>query len=521
MTRIHDPHAIDGKIPAPDETHDIIVVGAGPAGLAAALEAARAGRQVLLIDEHPVPSALAGSDVPLWFGGRASAALQAPERLIETLVESEPLIAAAFEAGIDVRLGTTAWGLWRNRDGSAALPGGTPGLPTQAPGAMLGLSDGQRSWTAGFGRLVLATGARDCALGFAGWDQPGVMGALAFQTLVQRYDAFAGARVVILGSGDLALETALLARERGIDVAALIEVRDAVQGALPGDLPVLTGHRVIRAEGGVDGVERLIVAPIGGAEQVIACDTVILAIDTVPAIELAEVAGAAVVTEPMRGGAVIPGGAGEVLPDVWLAGAATGLTGPRALAEAQGRAVMAAALGLESDIAPVGEGFDRMAYRADWLRALVSTSPDTTMVCQCEEVSRADLIGVQPPRYLPRSEHMGARSLGTLLEDGPPDAEQVKRLTRAGMGLCQGRRCREQISLLLAMAADLPPKAAPRGNWRVPLPLGVMADWQHAAAMDEGWDVWFGIDTQWIPYRDIGTPEEARHLAELGGNMHL
>ncbi len=515
MTRIHDPHAIDGKIPGPNEAHDVIVVGAGPAGLAAALEAARAGRQVLLIDEHPVAAALAGNDVPLWFGGRATAALQAPERLIETLVENEPLIAEAFEAGIDVRLGVTAWGLWRNRDGSGALPG-----------AMLGLSDGQRSWTAGFAQLVLATGARDCALHFAGWDQPGVMGALAFETLVARYDAFAGRRVVILGSGELALQTALLAHAHGIEVAAVVEVRDAVQGTatLPADLPVLTGHRLLRAEGGIDGVERVVVAAGDGAERTIACDTVILAIDAVPAIELAEVGGAAVVTEPMRGGAVIPGGAGEVLPNVWLAGAASGLMGTREAAEAQGRAVMAKALGLGSDIASVPEGFDRMAYRAEWLRALVATSPDTTKVCQCEEVSRADLIGVQPPQYLPRPEKLGTRSLGTLLDDGPPDAEQVKRLTRAGMGVCQGRRCREQVSLLLAMAANLPPKAAPRGNWRVPVrpvPLGVMADWDHAAAMDAGWDVWFGIGTQWIPYRDIGTPEEARHLERLGGSMHL
>ena len=513
MTRIHDPHAIDGKIVAPDEAHDVIVVGAGPAGLAAALEAAKAGRRVLLVDENPVTAALAGSDVPLWFGGRATAALQAPERLIETLVETEPLIAEAFEAGIDVRLGVTAWGLWRNRDGSAALPE-----------AMLGLTDGQKSWTAGYKALVLATGARDCALHFAGWDQAGVMGALAFHTLVARYDAFAGHRVVILGSGDLARDTALLARERGIDVAAIIEVRDTAQVIVPDELPVLAGHKLLRAEGGIDGVERVIVAAPDGAETSIVCDTVILAIDTVPAIELAEVGGSAVVTDPLRGGAVTPVGAGEVLPGVWMTGAATGLTGPRALAEAQARAVVGSMLGRDGEIAPLSDTFDRMTYRADWLRALVATSPDCTMVCQCEEVSRADLIGVQPPNYLPRPDKLGARSLGTLLDDGPPDAEQVKRLTRAGMGVCQGRRCREQVSLLLAMAANLPPKSAPRGNWRVPvrpLPLGVMADRDHADAMDEGWDVWFGIDTQWIPYRDIGTPEEARHMAELGGNMHL
>jgi thioredoxin reductase len=311
--------------------HDVVVVGAGPAGLAAALAAAQAGRQVLLIDDHPVPPALAGSDVPLWFGGRATAALQAPERLLETLVENEPLIAECFEAGVDVRLGTMAWGLWRNREACGVLPR-----------AMLGLADGQKSWTVGYDRLILATGARDCALAFAGWDQPGVMGALAFDTLVSRYDAFAGRRVVILGSGDLALETARIAAARGIEIAALIEVRDAVQGtgATP-DAPVLTGHRLIRAEGGIDGVERVIVAGPDGAERTLACDTVIMAIDQVAAIELAEVAGAQVVTEPLRGGAVIPGGAGEVLPGVWMTGAATGLTGPRALAEAQARAYQA------------------------------------------------------------------------------------------------------------------------------------------------------------------------------------
>lgn len=512
--RIHDHYAIDGKIAAPDEALDVVIVGAGPAGLAAALAAANAGRQVTLVDEHPVPPSLAGTDVPLWFGGRATAALQAPERLLETLVANEPLIAECFEAGVDVRLGTMAWGLWRNRENTGALPR-----------AMLAMADGEKSWTAGFEHLVLATGARDCALAFAGWDQPGVMGALAFGTLVTRYQAFAGSRVAILGSGDLALDTARIAQANGIAVAAMIEVRDSVQGSgnVP-DVPVLTGYSVIRAEGGIDGVERLIVAGPDGAEQAIACDTVIMAVDMVPAIELAEVAGAQVVNEPMRGGAVIPGGAGEVLPGVWLVGAASGLAGSRDMVADQAAAIMVAALSGDTPMVDTAGAFDRMAYRAEWLRSLVATSPDTTIVCQCEEVSRADLIGVQPPRYLPRPEKLGARSLGTLLEDGPPDPEQVKRLTRAGMGLCQGRRCREQVSLLLAMSANLPPKSAPRGNWRVPVrpvPLGVMADWQETEAMSAGWDVWFGIPTQWIPYDDIGTEAETRKLETLAGSMHL
>ena len=75
----------------------------------------------------------------------------------------------------------------------------------------------------------------------------------------------------------------------------------------------------------------------------------------------------------------------------------------REAALAQGRAVMALVLGRLTELPDVSGPFDRMAYRNDWLRAFVSASPDTTMVCQCEEVTRADLLGVQPPNYLPRT----------------------------------------------------------------------------------------------------------------------
>ncbi|MFX6011422.1 FAD/NAD(P)-binding oxidoreductase, partial [Acinetobacter baumannii] len=78
--------------------------------------------------------------------------------------------------------------------------------------------DAEAATMVGFGRLVLATGARDLVLGFAGWNQPGVMGAQGFAALLTRYDALASRRVVILGSGTLALETALLALARGIAV---------------------------------------------------------------------------------------------------------------------------------------------------------------------------------------------------------------------------------------------------------------------------------------------------------------
>ena len=107
----HDPIAIAGKFAAPAEPSGTLVIGAGPAGTAAAIEAARAGRKVVLVDEHPVPAALMGLDVPFYFGGRASAAVQSSERMVERILVANPSLEEAFDLGVDVRLGHCAWGL--------------------------------------------------------------------------------------------------------------------------------------------------------------------------------------------------------------------------------------------------------------------------------------------------------------------------------------------------------------------------------------------------------------------------
>jgi len=127
-------------------------------------------------------------------------------------------------------------------------------------------------------------------------------------------------------------------------------------------------------------------------------------------------------------------------------------------------------------------------------------------------VTRGDLVEVRAPRYLgePTAAAM-ARDLGSLIADGPPNQDQVKRLTRAGMGPCQGRRCREQVALTLAQAAGVSPADVPLAFHRPPvrpLPLKVMADWNETAAMTEGWEIWFAIPGQWSAYDDIGTERE-------------
>ena len=461
----------------------MVVIGAGPGGIAAAIEAAASGSTVLLVDENPVSGALMGNDTPLYFGGRMTPATQNSARMLEAVFTSMPELETAMQAGVEVQLGVTAWGVYRNGPGVQSLPE-----------QVVGLADAERSWLVGFGRIVLATGARDLALAFPGWDQPGVMGAAALQMLVTRYDAFAGHRVLILGSHDLALETALLAHANGIQVAALVEVRkkpqasaDLLAQVAAVGIPIHLEAVIASAKGGVNGVES---ATLTNGE-VIACDTICVAIGLVPMIELVDAMHGPRTLDPVRGG-YIP--AGEAI---------------------------VSAVGLCAGLADTG--FDHIAYRMEWMAALSAISVDDTIICQCEEVTRADLLGVQPPNYLARPAPMCARSLNSLLEDGPANPDQIKRLTRAGMGVCQGRRCRDQVAMLLAIASDQPFGTIPLASHRAPvrpLPLKILADWNEPAAMTAAWDVWFGIPTQWVPVEDIGTVHEDEHRAMLYTGMY-
>ena len=478
-----DVCAINGTRSAAEARFDVVVVGAGPSGIAAALEAKQAGATVLLIDENPVSGALMGNDVPLYFGGRMTAATQHSERMLEAVFMSMPALEEAMAAGIELLLGTTAWGVYRNGPGVQSLPE-----------QVVGLADAERSWLVGFDRIVLATGARDLALAFPGWNQPGVMGAAALQMLLTRYAAFAGRRVLVLGSHDLALETALAALEHGLEVAGLVEVRAAPQGSAElvaklgaAGIAIHCGTAVASAKGGIDGIEAATLT----TGETIACDTICTAVGLIPSIELVDAMHGPRELDAARGG-YVPTGEATV-----------------------------SAVGLCAGLADTG--FDHVAYRMDWTRALAEICTPETIICQCEEVTRADLLGVQPPNYLARPPAMCARSLETLLADGPANQDQIKRLTRAGMGVCQGRRCRDQVAMLLAIESGEPFSAIPLASHRAPvrpLPMKILADWHEPAQMEAAWDVWFGIPTQWVPVEDIGTPFEDDHRAMLYTGMY-
>jgi thioredoxin reductase len=504
-----DFHAIGAKHAAVAESVELLVIGAGEAGLAAAIEAARAGVQVMLVDENPLGAGLIGMDVPLLFGNRWTAAVQNQGRMTEQLLATNPGLEEAFELGVDVRLGTYAWG--------AFVAG--PNLKS-LPGPAVGLADEARSWLCGFKHLIIATGARDLVYSFAGFE------TLGFSSLLTRYEAFNGHRLVILGSGDLAVQTATLALNRGLEVAALVEVRSAPQADVSAlvarGVEVITGHAIQEARGTAEGVASAILADVGsGNQRAVSCDTIVLAIGAVPVVELADVAGARL--RRSDAGAYVP--TVENAPDgVFFAGDCAGLGGDaavdgrviaRSVMRSLGHEVTAAEPSVRTPLAPA----DTDAYHMEWMRALIAAGGLDVVACSCEEVTRRDVLTVQPPRYL--GAPIDRRDISTLTQDGPVNQDQIKRLTRACMGPCQARRCREQVAMLLAIGADVPLAQVALAGYRAPvrpLPLGVLAAADESPEMAEGWNVWFGIRKQWIPYADIGTERE---IDRAGRMMHF
>ena len=263
----------------------VVVVGAGPAGIAAALAASEAGAKVSLIDEHPIDSSMMGLDIPYLFGQRMTPTVRDQGLMLQRAVAANPGIARAQEAGVDVQPGVYVWGSFRDRQNSR-----------QVTRPVLGLGNDRETWMLEYDRLVLATGARDLSLSFPGRDLVGVVGAQGMCALIEKYQVFSGTRVAILGSGDLALTAAALALDHGIEVAAIVEPGPELRspGALADDLkargvPFYTSHSVVEARGQRE-VESLVLYSSSGTHE-IPCDTVCLAIGLVPSVELPYLTG--------------------------------------------------------------------------------------------------------------------------------------------------------------------------------------------------------------------------------------
>ena len=527
-----DRASVAGKQPPIDEWTDLLIIGAGPAGISAALTAAGGGVRVTLVDENPVPLQTMGEDVPLHFGGRMAPTVANRNAVLESMLRARPQLADAIEAGVDVRLGTVAWGLFPHRRTAGWIDG-----------HVAGLADEDRVYLLCFRQVIVATGCRDMGLAFDGWQRPGVMGACAAYRLATTYEALDSRTAVLVGSGAEALRIGNALTDAGVRIAAVVEQAEAVAGPVgllsrlvEKGARVFTRHVIQQTVGDPQGVVAVRLAGVDERGhrlpdplERIECDTVVLAVAAIPAIELIEAAGCAVSFQAERGGHVasIDGSQRTSLPFLYAAGDCAGVWPAKTLsdmtARREGKIAAAAALralgarpggaepgGAEPDgneeepVSPDPSVRDVALERLAWVRAMTLGSAAAPFVCQCEEVTAADILGLNPPRYLHwRRDEVEPYGLGSVDPEGAPDPDVVKRLTRAGMGPCQGRRCREQIAALMALGSGRALADIALATYRPPvrpLRLAQLAALPEAAAMGEGWESWFGIPSQWVPF---------------------
>ena len=474
-------------------SHPLVVIGGGPAGMGAAIEAARAGLNCTLLDEAQRLGGQIYRRPPHEFRVRD------PRALGKEFVQGE-LLRAEFDEIADhvtVRSSTSVLSVSQNRE-------------------VLWAHDG-RSGVIGAERLIFATGAYERPVPFPGWTLPGVMTAGGVQTLIKTMQIRPGKRALVAGTGPLIFSAARRLHEIGVEVAAILEVgsrlwpdevslqawgerdfvKDAwenIQGLRGAGIPILLNHTVFEAHGR-EGVERVTYGavdagdwrPLNEAVQTAAVDLVCLGFGFIPNAELSVLAGCRHEYVDRAGGwiPVRDSNMRTTVPGIFAAGDGAGIAGALAAVE-QGR-IAGLTAAEEAGTITAEEAAHRRAAPLGRLRTLLQArevldeglrmrpglldlATPETLVCRCEEVLLSEVRAA--------------------LDAGARDLQAIKLFTRLGMGACQGRNCAPSMGLYVSRATERGPEQVGRINPRPPVKpvalgaLAQMADLAEPAVSD-------------------------------------
>lgn len=258
--------------------YDVIVIGAGPAGLSAAIEIARKGADVAVFDENERPGGQLFKQIHKFFGSKEHRAKERGFRI------GQQLLNEAKASGVHVHLNATVMGLYDKKEIMVDENGANEHYKADA--------------------IILACGARENFIPFKGWTLPGVMGAGAAQTMINLHGVIPGKRVLIVGSGNVGLVVGYQLIQAGMEVVAIVDAAKRVGGygvhaskLTRMGVPIMSGHTIVEAAGN-DCVERAVIAavddrfrPIRGSEKELEVDVICVAVGLLPMGELAAMIG--------------------------------------------------------------------------------------------------------------------------------------------------------------------------------------------------------------------------------------
>ena len=463
------------------KTFDLVIIGGGPAGIAAASTAAKHGLEVAIIDERPT------------LGGQ-----------IYKRVGPGFKVKSAKEVGKDYFLGEE---LINELDKSSVELFLETLVASIEDSAVVIARNGKSAEKLKYKKLLISPGAYDRPVAFPGWTLPGVITAGAAQSLVKTQRVNPGSRIFFAGSGPLALAFPAQLSGYGANIVGIIEAAPRpgifkalrILAAVIGNLDLMrdaakyqfhlisnripmTYGRIIVSANGKDRVESVTHAKVDknwrvipGTEKTVEVDAICIGYGFFPSVELFRLLDCELEYEESRGGAVVKldnWGATSVA-NVFGAGDGTGISGSY-VAIARGRLAalkIAAELGKisEKSLSSLAAGYQKtFAQRTKFQSAINNAyeikdgiyqlADNGTVICRCESVKLESILP----------------SLESTI-----DPSVVKAYTRCGMGLCQGRNCQRQISALIAQKHGIPisqiTQATPRFPTK-PIKLGQIAD---------------------------------------------
>ena len=478
---------------------DVLIVGAGPAGLAAALTAAASGARVILCDEQSEPGGTLLSDR-------------------ETTIDGEPaarwltatLATLAQEPQVTLLTRTTAFGYFPHNNLGLCerltdhLGRPDPELPRE------------RLWQVRAREVVLATGAIERPLVFPGNDRPGIMLAAAARTYLNRYGVRVGSRAVVLAGSDSAYEAALDLSVGGVAIEAIVDVRretpagPAAAAARAAGLRVLPQTTVLATRGRhrVTGLTLGELRADGSVlrGQTLDCDVVLMSGGWTPSVHLHSQSRGTLAWRPERA-SFVPAAAAERERS---AGACGGVDGLAAVLEDGARAGAAAAAG-----------------------AGLRVPPARRFAAQALDAGRDGVPGALPqPGTTPPSKafvdfqhDVTSKDLALATREGFESIEHIKRYTTTGMATDQGKT--SGLNALGVVAAGFGKELPAVGltTFRMPytpVSFGSLAGYSRGALFDpvrttpaHDWARDHGA-----VFEDVGLWKRARYFPRDGEDLH-